>query len=53
MGDKTFMWYIGANSGERIIEKPERFCVNREKPRKHRSYRAGIHRCVGDGLADL
>ena len=53
VGDKTFMWYVGANSGERIIEEPERFCVNRQKPRKHRSYRAGIHRCVGDRLADL
>ena len=53
VGDKTFMWYVGANSGERVIEEPERFCVDREKPRKHRSYRAGIHRCVGDRLADL
>ena len=53
VGDKTFMWYVGANSGERVIEEPERFCVDREKPRKHRSYRAGIHRCVGDRLVDL
>ena len=53
VGDKTFMWYVGANSGEQVIEEPERFCVDREKPRKHRSYRAGIQRCVGDRLADL
>ena len=29
------------------------FIADRVKPRQHLSYGAGIHRCVGDRLADL
>ena len=52
-GDKVVMWYVIANRDERVIEDPDRFRIDREKPRKHLSYGAGIHRCVGDRLADL
>jgi len=36
-----------------MIEQPDAFIVDRAKPRQHLSYGAGIHRCVGDRLADL
>jgi cytochrome P450 len=52
-GDKVVMWYISGNRDESAIENPDAFIVGRAKPRQHLSYGAGIHRCVGDRLADL
>jgi len=52
-GDKVVMWYVSGNRDESVIESPDDFIVDRKKPRQHLSYGAGIHRCVGDRLADL
>ena len=52
-GDKVVMWYISGNRDERAIDNPDAFVIDRAKPRQHLSYGAGIHRCVGDRLADL
>jgi cytochrome P450 len=52
-GDKVVMWYVSGNRDESVIEKPDAFIVDRAKPRQHLSYGAGIHRCVGERLADL
>jgi cytochrome P450 len=52
-GDKVVMWYVSGNRDESAIETPDRFIVDRPRPRQHLSYGAGIHRCVGDRLADL
>jgi cytochrome P450 len=52
-GDKVVMWYVSGNRDESMIEQPDDFIVDRAKPRQHLSYGAGIHRCVGDRLADL
>ena len=52
-GDKVVMWYVSGNRDESVIESPDAFIVDRAKPRQHLSYGAGIHRCVGDRLADL
>ena len=52
-GDKVVMWYVSGNRDESAIENPDAFTVDRAKPRQHLSYGAGIHRCVGDRLADL
>ena len=52
-GDKVIMWYISGNRDDDAIDDPEAFRVDREKARRHLSYGAGIHRCVGDRLADL
>jgi cytochrome P450 len=52
-GDKVVMWYVSGNRDETVIESPDSFIVDRAKPRQHLSYGAGIHRCVGDRLADL
>jgi cytochrome P450 len=47
------MWYVSGNRDEDAIDHPDAFIVDRAKPRQHLSYGAGIHRCVGDRLADL
>jgi cytochrome P450 len=52
-GDKIVMWYVSGNRDESVIDRAEHFIVDRAKPRQHLSYGAGIHRCVGDRLADL
>lgn len=52
-GDKVIMWYISGNRDSDVIDRPDEFLVDRAKPRQHLSYGAGIHRCVGDRLADL
>jgi cytochrome P450 len=52
-GDKVVMWYVSGNRDESVIESPAAFVIDRTKPRQHLSYGAGIHRCVGDRLADL
>jgi cytochrome P450 len=52
-GDKVVMWYVSGNRDEEAIENPNKFIIDRERPRSHLSYGFGIHRCVGNRLADL
>ncbi len=52
-GDKVVMWYISGNRDEEVIAQPERYIVDRERPRQHISFGYGIHRCVGNRLAEL
>jgi cytochrome P450 len=51
-GDKIVMWYISGNRDDDKIERADQFVVDRTKPRQHLSFGAGIHRCVGDRLAE-
>ncbi|MCP2222655.1 cytochrome P450 [Bradyrhizobium elkanii] len=52
-GDKVIMWYISGNRDEEVIEDPDRFIIDRRNPRQHLSFGFGIHRCVGNRLAEL
>ncbi|HRH87292.1 MAG TPA: cytochrome P450 [Rubrivivax sp.] len=52
-GDKVVMWYLSGNRDEEAIDEPERFIVDRARPRQHISFGFGIHRCVGNRLAEL
>jgi len=52
-GDKVVMWYVSGNRDETAIDEPERFAVERAKVRHHLAFGAGIHRCVGDRLAEM
>jgi len=51
-GDKVVMWYVSGNRDERAIEEPDRFVIDRPRARQHLAFGAGIHRCVGDRLAE-
>lgn len=51
-GDKVVMWYISGNRDEDRIERADEFIIDRAKPRQHLAFGAGIHRCVGDRLAE-
>jgi cytochrome P450 len=52
-GDKLAMWYLSGNRDDSAIPEPDRFIIDREKPRQHLSFGFGIHRCVGNRLAEL
>ncbi|MGI9424776.1 MAG: cytochrome P450, partial [Hyphomicrobiaceae bacterium] len=51
-GDKVVMWYISANVDGNVFEDPYAFKADRTNARRHLSFGAGIHRCVGDRLAE-
>ncbi|HVJ44625.1 MAG TPA: cytochrome P450 [Dongiaceae bacterium] len=52
-GAKVILWYISGNRDEEAIEQPDHFRVDRPHARQHLAFGAGIHRCVGDRLAEL
>ncbi len=52
-GAKVVMWYVSGNFDEAAMPEPEAFDVERPKVRQHLSFGAGIHRCVGDRLAEM
>ncbi|OXE36591.1 MAG: cytochrome P450 [Phenylobacterium zucineum] len=52
-GDKVVMWYVSGNRDEEVIENPDAYIIDRERPRQHISFGFGIHRCVGNRLAEL
>ncbi len=52
-GDKVAMWYISGNRDEDAIDDPDRFVIDRPRPRQHLSFGFGIHRCVGKHLAEM
>jgi cytochrome P450 len=52
-GDKVVMWYISGNRDADAIERPDEFIIDRARPRQHLSFGFGIHRCVGNRLAEL
>lgn len=52
-GDKVMLWYVSANRDTDMIENPEEFIIDRKRPRQHISFGFGIHRCVGNRLAEM
>ena len=52
-GDRVVMWYISGNRDETMIDRPNEFIIDRERPRQHMSFGFGVHRCVGNRVAEL
>jgi cytochrome P450 len=52
-GDKVLMWYVSGNRDEEAIENPNTYWIERPRVRQHLSFGFGIHRCVGNRLAEL
>jgi cytochrome P450 len=52
-GDKLAMWYISGNRDEDAIDNANEFIIDRSRPRQHLSFGFGIHRCVGNRLAEM
>ncbi|HEX3408202.1 MAG TPA: cytochrome P450 [Caulobacteraceae bacterium] len=52
-GDRVVMWYVSGNRDEAVIDDPYAYVIDRPHPRQHLSFGFGIHRCVGNRLAEL
>ena len=52
-GEKLVLCYISGNRDESVFEDADAFSVDRQNARRHLAFGAGIHRCVGDQLAEL
>ena len=52
-GDKVAMWFASGNRDERKFEDPDRLIIDRKGARNHLSFGYGIHRCMGNRLAEL
>jgi cytochrome P450 len=52
-GDRVVMWYVSGNRDSDVIENADAFIIDRARPRQHLSFGFGIHRCVGNRLAEM
>ena len=51
--EKVAIWYTSGNRDDNKFEDPDVFDIEREDARQHLSFGFGIHRCLGNTLADL
>ena len=52
-GEKVVLWFVSGNYDDTVIDRPEAFWVDRPNVRNHLSFGAGIHRCMGNRLAEM
>jgi cytochrome P450 len=52
-GDKVAMWYVSGNRDGTAIDQADRFIIDRTRPRAHAAFGFGIHRCLGQRLAEM
>ena len=51
--DKVCIWYLSGNRDEERIPEPDRFWIERPQVRQHLAFGFGIHRCLGNRLAEM
>jgi cytochrome P450 len=51
--DQVLMWYVSGNRDEDAIDKANEFIIDRPKARHHLSFGFGVHRCMGNRLAEM
>jgi|AP95_1055475.scaffolds.fasta_scaffold00207_8 cytochrome P450 len=52
-GDKVVMWYLSGNRDESVFQDPEKLIIDRPNARAHVAFGFGVHRCMGNRLAEL
>lgn len=51
--DQVLMWYVSGNRDESVFENADILDIERKNARQHLSFGFGIHRCMGNRLAEL
>ncbi len=52
-GDRVVMWYVSGNRDEAHFDDADRLIIDRPNARSHVSFGYGIHRCMGNRLAEM
>jgi len=52
-GDKVVMWYVSGNRDLDMFDNPDDFVIDRENARKHIAFGFGLHRCMGNRVAEM
>ncbi|MCZ6888910.1 MAG: cytochrome P450, partial [Gammaproteobacteria bacterium] len=52
-GDKVVMWYVSGNRDSDVFDDPDALKIDRPNARQHVSFGYGIHRCMGNRLAEM
>jgi len=52
-GDRVVMWYVSGNRDEEAIEHAGEFIIDRDRSRHHVAFGFGIHRCMGNRVAEM
>lgn len=52
-GDPVVMWYASGNRDESKFENADAFIIDRPNARNHISFGFGVHRCMGNRLAEM
>ncbi|MEO9328944.1 cytochrome P450 [Gordonia aurantiaca] len=52
-GDKLVMWYASGNRDETKFDSPDELIIDRPNARNHMAFGFGVHRCMGNRLAEL
>ena len=51
--DQVLMWYVSGNRDADVFENADVLDIERPNARQHLSFGFGIHRCMGNRLAEL
>ena len=51
--DQLLMWYVSGNRDDSMFENPNRVIIDRPNSRQHLSFGFGLHRCMGNRLAEM
>jgi cytochrome P450 len=52
-GDRVVMWYLSGNRDEEVFTDADRLIIDRPNARQHVAFGFGVHRCMGNRLAEM
>ncbi len=52
-GDKVIMWYLSGNRDETVFNNADKLIIDRPNARGHVAFGFGVHRCMGNRLAEM
>ena len=52
-GDRVVMWYLSGNRDTDQFSNPDKLIIDRRNARQHVAFGFGVHRCMGNRLAEM